>query len=70
MSEEEISNQIKKHQRTDGQYVFEGTFLPKEEIIKIIGKKFIIFTLIVRYKVESTKETIFELYPYSEDEDM
>ena len=70
LSEEEISNQIKKHQRTDGQYVFEGTFLPKEEIIKIIGKKFIIFTLIVRYKVESTKETIFELYPYSEAEDM
>ena len=43
LSEEEISNKIKKYQRTDGQYVFEGTFLPKEEILKIICNKFICF---------------------------
>ena len=51
--------------RADGQFVFNGVFLPREEIIRIIKKKYTVLTIVIKYQVISSKESIFEVNPYS-----
>ena len=41
LTAEELSVQVDKNRRPDGQYVFRGAFLPQEEIAKIIDKSFV-----------------------------
>lgn len=65
LTEEELARQVSKYQRADGQYVFRGTFLPQEEITKIIKDKFTILTIIFRHQVVSSEDSVFELKPYS-----
>ena len=65
LTEEELARQVSKYQRADGQYVFRGTFLPQEEITKIIKDKFTILTIVVRHQVISSEDSIFEFKPYS-----
>lgn len=65
--EEELSQQVAQHQRADGQYVYDGVFLPQEEIAKVIRLKYTILNIVLRYQVISSKEEIFELKPYLSD---
>ncbi len=69
LNESELSEQVAKYQRTDGQYVFNGAFMPKEEIIKIINEKFVVITVVIQHQVNSSEETVFELFPYNKSED-
>lgn len=64
LTEEELSVQVDKNRRSDGQYVFRGAFLPQEEITKIIDKKFCVLTVVVRHQVNCSKNTVFEIIPY------
>lgn len=64
LNEEELAQQVNEYQRSDGQYVFRGAFLPQEEIIKIIKNKFIVITVIMRHQILSSTDTIFEINPY------
>jgi hypothetical protein len=66
LSKEELSNQVKEYQRADGQYVFHGTFLPKEEITKIIEGKFTVLTVVIKHHVVSSEDRIFDLKPFAE----
>lgn len=65
LTEEELSKQVAKHQREDGQYVFNGAFIPQEEIAKMIRDKFTVLMITIRYKFVASKDTIFELHPYN-----
>lgn len=64
LKETELSEQAAKYQRADGQFVFNGVFLPQEEILKIIKAKYTVLTIIIRHIVVSSENKIFELYPY------
>jgi len=66
LTEDELAKQVTKHQRADGQFVLDGVFLPKEEITKIIQKKFAVLSVIIRHQVNSSEDTVFELNPYSD----
>lgn len=65
LSEEELSRQVAKHQREDGQFIFNGVFLPREEIIEIIKSTYTVLTIVIKHQVISSMETVFELKPYS-----
>lgn len=65
LSEQELANELEKHQRADGQFVFNSVFLPREKIIEIIKAKYTVLDLIIKYQVVSSSENIFELVPYS-----
>lgn len=65
LSDEELSQQVGKSQRADGQFIFDGVFLPREEIARIIREKYTVLTIVFKYQVVSSKENIFELIPYS-----
>ncbi len=69
LNESELSEQVSKYQRTDGQYVFNGAFMPKEEITKIVNEKFVVITVVIQHQVNSSEETVFELFPYEKSED-
>jgi len=67
LDEEELSNKVAEYQREDGQYVFEGAFMPFDSIEKLIKDKFVVLTVIMRHQIHSSKESIFELRPYSKN---
>lgn len=69
LKESELSEQVSKYQRTDGQYVFNGAFMPKEEITKIVNEKFIVITVVIQHQVNSSDDTVFELFPYNKSDD-
>ena len=66
LSNQEADDLVKEHQREDGQYVFEGTFIPQEEIKKIISKRFMVIRIEFSYKV-SPETGIIQLSPYDKE---
>ena len=69
LDEEELAQQVEKHQRSDGQYVFSGAFMPKEKISETIHDKYVVITVVVRHQVNASEDTVFELFPYNKSED-
>lgn len=67
LSEEELFNEVEKHQRADGQFVFNGVFLPREKIIEIVKAKYTVLSIIIKYQVVSSNKSVFELVPYSKN---
>lgn len=65
LSEDELSEKVSKYQRSDGQYVYDGTFMPREEITNIIRDTFAVLTVVFRYQIAASEKNIFELRPYS-----
>ncbi len=57
----EISEEVEKYKRADGQYVYNGTFLSREEIEQIISKKYAILRISLRYQIKSSKDSIVEI---------
>ncbi|HCG57802.1 MAG TPA: hypothetical protein DEV78_01110 [Clostridiales bacterium] len=53
LSEMQLNNEVDKYKRADGQYVYEGLFLPREKIAKLINNKYAVFTIIFKYKIET-----------------
>ena len=63
LSSQEADDLVKEHQREDGQYVFEGTFVPQEEIKRIISKRFMVIR--IEFSHKSLPETgIIQLNPF------
>lgn len=69
LNEEELSKQVEKHQRSDGQYVFSGAFMPKEKITETIHDKYVVITVVIKHQVNASEDTVFELYPYNKSQD-
>ena len=64
LSDQELANEVEKHQRADGQFVFNGVFLPREKIIEIVKAKYTVLSIIIKHQVVSSNENVFELVPY------
>lgn len=65
LSEDDISKKVDSYQRADGQFVYEGVFLPREAIIEIVRKRFVVLTIIMKHQVLSSGDSIYSLKPYS-----
>jgi len=65
LTEDELSEQVSEYQRSDGQYVYEGTFMPREEITNIIRDTIAVLTIIFKHQVAASENTVFELRPHS-----
>ncbi len=64
LTEEEMAKQVNKYKREDGQYIFNGVFMPREKITEIIKDKYAVLNLVIKHQVKSSKNDIFELKPY------
>ena len=72
LTQEQITEKVKEYQRADGQYIFDGAFLSREQIEKYISEQFVVLSLCARYKVINNADSIvqIELYPeICEDEE-
>ncbi len=61
LSDEDISNEVEKCKREDGQYVYEGVFLSREEIAQFISKQFAVLTITMRYEIQTFTNSVIEL---------
>ena len=64
LSEDELSRQAARYQRADGQFVYNGVFVPRERILEIIKCKFAVLLIVFKHQVQSSEETVFELKPF------
>ena len=58
-----------EYQRSDGQYVFDGVFLTREDVRRTIQERYAVLTVVINHSVQSSKEKIFSLKPYSKRND-
>lgn len=65
LSEDAVSKKAASFQRADGQFVYEGVFLPRETVLEIVRKRFVVITIIMKHQVISSEEEIYTLKPYS-----
>lgn len=69
LTAEEIDRKVDEHRRTDGQYVFEGTFLTREELMRMIGETHIIVEVVFLYKIIADEGSIIYLSMIDDDVD-
>lgn len=67
LDENELDKKVAKYQRADGQFVFDGVFLPREEIVQIISEKFVILSVVIKHQVQYGENSIFDIRPYSKE---
>lgn len=61
LSDDELSKTVAEYQRTDGQFVYNGIFMPREKIVETIKSKYVVLLIVVKHQVESSEDTVFEL---------
>lgn len=61
LTPETISQKVDEYRRTDGQYVYEGAFLTREELSRIIKDTQVIFQVVFSYKISTYEDSIIVL---------
>ena len=61
LTPEMINQEVDGYRRTDGQYVYEGAFLTREELCRIIEKTLFIYQVVFSYKININEDAIFYL---------
>lgn len=56
---DELNEEVEKCKSADGQYVYEGTFLSREEIERFISQQFAVLKISMRYAVQTFEGAIF-----------
>ena len=61
LDEDQLYKQVDKYKRADGQYEYQGVFMQRDEVAKLIRDKYVIFTLIYSFKMHAQKKNIFKI---------
>lgn len=61
---EELSEEVESFKRADGQYVYEGTFLSREEIEHLVSQKYAVLRIAVRYQIQTFEDAVVEIKPH------
>ena len=67
LSVERLNAEIDKYKRVDGQYVYEGIFMPREKVARFIKERYYLLQFEVKYKISTYPGSIIELDLYSGD---
>lgn len=67
LSKKELDEVVNKYQREDGQYVYDGVFMPQEKIIGILKDRCAIFEVLFKFSVKSLETSIIEINPFEEE---
>lgn len=67
LTEIQLNNVVDEYKRADGQYVYEGLFLPREKIAKLINDKYAVFTIIFKYKIETYPGALIKIDLFPKD---
>ena len=66
-NEEQINNRVERYKRADGQYVYEGTFMTRDDVFDTVKAKTIIITLIARFSLITEENKIIEIELFPKD---
>lgn len=58
---EELVEEVERYKRADGQYIYEGTFLSREEIEQLISKKYAVLKISMQYQIQTFEGAIVEI---------
>lgn len=64
LTPKQLADQVEKHKRADGQYIYEGAFLSREAIENHIKNRHFVFKLVFRYSTISAKDSIIKFKFY------
>ncbi|MCR4726527.1 MAG: hypothetical protein K5753_04840 [Clostridia bacterium] len=53
LSEQELNKMVDQYRRADGQYLYEGVFMKREDVLKRVKARYVIYTIVFRYKVKA-----------------
>ena len=66
-NEEQINNRVERYKRADGQYVYKGTFMTRDDVFDTVKAKTIIITLIARFSLITEESKIIEIELFPKD---
>ena len=69
LTPETISQKVDEYRRTDGQYVYEGAFLTREELSRIIKDTQVVFQVVFSYKISTYEDSIIVLNENDDNDD-
>lgn len=69
LNEDQLNSQVEKYKRADGQYVYEGTFMNREEVYGVIKEKAIIITLSAHFALDAQEGSIIKIVLFPKQED-
>lgn len=70
LTPEQLSQKVEQYKKEDGQYIYEGAFISREEVERFIREQYYILHMVISYKIISSEDSIFVIDLYSnEDED-
>jgi hypothetical protein len=61
LSADEVNNEVESYKRADGQYVYDGTFLSREQIERYISKKYAVLKISMKYNIQTYADSIIEI---------
>lgn len=64
LTDDEMIKQMEKCKSADGQFVYDGTFLSRDEIMKLIKNKYAMLIISIRYAIKSGDKAIFKVNLY------
>ena len=67
--EKQINERVEEYKRADGQYVYEGTFLNREDVYDVVSKKAMLITLSIRYALHAPQNRIITIDPFPKQDD-
>lgn len=67
LDSEQISQYAEKYKRTDGQYIYDGALISREELEKTINKLFCVLNIEICYEIKVEKDTIFKINVFKEE---
>lgn len=67
LDSEEISKQTEKYKRTDGQYIYDGALISREELEKTIKKLFCVLSIEIRCEIKAEQDTIFKINLFKDE---
>lgn len=65
LTPDQISKQADRYKRGDGQYVYDGAIISREELESIIGRMWYILSTGIRFKIIANKNMIFRIDLFS-----
>ena len=63
--EDVINEKVEQYKRADGQYVYESTFMNRDDVYSVVKSKAIVITCSIRFNVVSDEDSIVEIELFS-----
>ena len=67
LDSEEISKQTEEYKRTDGQYIYDGALISREELEKTIKNLFCVLKIEIRCEIKAEQDTIFKINLFKDE---